>query len=30
VGYDAQAARLYGRVVPGTVRDRLSRLTLGL
>jgi NAD(P)-dependent dehydrogenase (short-subunit alcohol dehydrogenase family) len=30
VGYDAQAARLYSRVLPEAVRDRLARLTLGL
>lgn len=30
VGYDAQLARAYSRVVPGGVRDRLARLTLGL
>jgi NAD(P)-dependent dehydrogenase (short-subunit alcohol dehydrogenase family) len=30
VGYDAQLARVYSRVVPETVRDRLARLTLGL
>ena len=30
VGYDAQVARAYGRVVPDGVRDRLARLTLGL
>lgn len=30
VGYDAQAARLYTRMVPEGVRDRLFRLTLGL
>jgi NAD(P)-dependent dehydrogenase (short-subunit alcohol dehydrogenase family) len=30
VGYDAQAARVYSRVVPEAVRDRLARLTLGL
>ena len=30
VGYDAQLARVYGSVVPESVRDRLARLTLGL
>ena len=30
VGYDAQAVRLYDRVVPTMVRDRLTRIALGL
>jgi NAD(P)-dependent dehydrogenase (short-subunit alcohol dehydrogenase family) len=30
VGYDAQAVRLYGRLVPTAVRDRLTRIALGL
>ena len=30
VGYDAQAVVLYDRVVPGGVRDRLTRIALGL
>ena len=30
IGYDAQLARLYGSVVPESVRDRLARVTLGL
>jgi len=30
VGYDAQLARAYSRLVPETVRDRLARVTLGL
>jgi len=30
VGYDAQLARIYSRVVPESVRDRVYRLTLGL
>lgn len=30
VGADAQAAALYGRLMPEPVRDRLARLTLGL
>jgi NAD(P)-dependent dehydrogenase (short-subunit alcohol dehydrogenase family) len=30
VGYDAQLARAYSRVVPEPVRDRLARMTLGL
>ncbi|MBV9101292.1 MAG: SDR family NAD(P)-dependent oxidoreductase [Candidatus Dormibacteraeota bacterium] len=30
VGYDAHAARLYSRVMPERVRDRLARMTLGL
>ena len=30
VGYDAQLARAYSRMVPETVRDRLARVTLGL
>jgi len=30
VGYDAQAVVLYDRIVPTTVRDRLTRIALGL
>lgn len=30
VGYDAQAVRLYDRVVPTMVRDRMARIALGL
>jgi NAD(P)-dependent dehydrogenase (short-subunit alcohol dehydrogenase family) len=30
IGYDAQAARLYTRLTPERVRDRLARITLGL
>jgi NAD(P)-dependent dehydrogenase (short-subunit alcohol dehydrogenase family) len=30
VGYDAQVVRLYDRVVPTQVRDRLTRIALGL
>jgi NAD(P)-dependent dehydrogenase (short-subunit alcohol dehydrogenase family) len=30
VGYDAQAVRMYSRVVPEMVRDRLARVSLGL
>jgi NAD(P)-dependent dehydrogenase (short-subunit alcohol dehydrogenase family) len=30
VGYDAQVLRLYDRVVPTQVRDRLTRIALGL
>ena len=30
VGYDAQAALLYDRLVPTAVRDRLTRIVLGL
>jgi NAD(P)-dependent dehydrogenase (short-subunit alcohol dehydrogenase family) len=30
VGYDAQVVRLYDRVVPTGVRDRLTRIALGL
>jgi NAD(P)-dependent dehydrogenase (short-subunit alcohol dehydrogenase family) len=29
-GYDAQVLRLYDRVVPTQVRDRLTRIALGL
>ena len=30
IGYDAQLAKVYGRVVPELIRDRLARVTLGL
>ncbi len=30
VGYDAQAIAIYDRLVPGQVKDRLARLSLGL
>ncbi|MBV8196117.1 MAG: SDR family NAD(P)-dependent oxidoreductase [Candidatus Dormibacteraeota bacterium] len=30
IGYDAQLARVYGRVVPEPIRDRIYRMTLGL
>ncbi|MFN2581551.1 MAG: hypothetical protein ABR498_02275 [Candidatus Dormibacteria bacterium] len=30
IGYDAQIARMYGRVVPEAVRDRVYRVSLGL